>query len=70
MGISGHLDVEDPSVLLRTFSVWLALSSSLGRGGGKIVTWKLQSLPERIDRWMFKISQLGAAAMIIMAFSL
>jgi len=54
----------------RIAAVVIALSSTLGRGGWAIETWKNKSIPERIDRGMYTISQLGAAVLLLLALSL
>lgn len=55
---------------LRIAAVVVALSATLGRGGWEIQTWKGQSIPERIDCGMYKISQIGAAVLLIFVLSL
>lgn len=54
----------------RVAAVVIALSSTLGRGGWAIETWKNKSIPERIDRGMYTISQLGATVLLLLALSL
>jgi hypothetical protein len=54
----------------RVAAVVIALSSTLGRGGWAIETWKNKSIPERIDRGMYTISQLGATVLLLFALSL
>lgn len=55
---------------LRITAMVIALSATLGRGGWDIQTIKGKSLLERIDRGMFAVSQLGATAILILAFTL
>jgi len=55
---------------LRVMAVILALMAALGRGGWAIQTWKGQTVIERIDRGMYMIEQLGAAALLIFAITL
>jgi hypothetical protein len=55
---------------IRIAAVVIALSSTLGRGGWAIETWKNKSIPERIDRGMYTISQLGATVLLLFALSL
>ena len=54
----------------RVAAVIIAISSTLGRGGAGIETWKHESIPERIDRGMYTISQLGATVLLLIALSL
>jgi len=54
----------------RAAAVVVALSSTLGRAGWAIETWKQKSVLERIDRGMYTISQLGATVLLLFALSL
>lgn len=58
------------SLIVRATAVFIALMGALGRGGYKIQTWKGETIIERIDRGMYVLSQLGAAAIVLLAFSL
>ena len=51
---------------LRLFAILLALLSALGRGGWEIQTFKGDTAVERVDRAMYKVGQLGAAALLIL----
>jgi len=66
---SGYPVVKDGH-WIRISAVVIALSSTLGRGGWAIETWKNKSIPERIDRGMYTISQLGATVLLLFALSL
>jgi hypothetical protein len=48
----------------------LALTTALGRGGWTIQTWAGTTVVERIDRGMYVIGQLGAAALLIFVLTL
>lgn len=63
-------DVGGNGYWLRIVAVIIALTATLGRGGWEIQTWNGQSVLERIDRGMFKVSQLGAACLLILVLSL
>jgi cytochrome c biogenesis protein CcdA len=65
----GHSMVRDFH-WTRIAAVVIALSSTLGRGGWGIATWKNNSIPERIDRGMYTISQLSATVLLLFALSL
>jgi hypothetical protein len=56
--------------LIRIVAAVLAPTAALGRGGWQIQTWKGQTLVERIDRGMYKLTQLGAAALLIFVLTL
>ena len=66
----GVIDELSWSLALRSIAVWISLSASLGRGGVHGRTFGSESIPERIDREMFRISRLGTASILILAFSL
>ncbi len=51
----------------RVLAVVIALTATLGRGGWAVTTWKGMTVIERIDRGMFVVGQLGAAALAISA---
>ncbi len=55
---------------LRIAAVILALMAALGRAGWAIQTWKGSTVAERIDRGMYMIEQLGAAALLIFALTI
>ena len=55
---------------LRIGAVILALMAALGRAGWAIQTWKGSTVAERIDRGMYMIEQLGAAALLIFALTI
>src|SRR5262249_38270919 len=55
---------------LRIAAVLFALVAALGRGGWAIQSSKGQTLVERIDRGMYMIEQLGAAAFLMFALTL
>jgi hypothetical protein len=55
---------------LRIAAVMLALTAALGRAGWSIQTWKGTTVVERIDRGMYVIEQLGAAALLIFALTI
>ena len=69
LGLCGHL-LAKGSYWARVAAVVIALSSTLGRGGWAIETWKNKSIPERIDRGMYTISQLGATVLLLFALTL
>lgn len=69
LGFCGHL-LAKGSYWARVAAVVIALSSTLGRGGWAIETWKNKSVPERIDRGMYTISQLGATVLLLFALTL
>ena len=51
---------------LRLLAVFFVLLSALGRGGWGIQTWGDDTVVERVDRAMYWVSQLGAAALLIL----
>jgi hypothetical protein len=55
---------------LRIAAVIMALMAALGRAGWAIQTWKGSTVAERIDRGMYMIEQLGAAALLIFALTI
>ena len=55
---------------LRIAAVVLALMAALGRGGWAIQSWKGNNPVERIDRGLYMIEQLGAAALLVFALTL
>jgi hypothetical protein len=55
---------------LRIGAAMLALVAALGRGGWSIQTYKGATIPERIDRGMYMVEQLGAAAILIFVLTL
>ena len=55
---------------LRVLAVAAALTTVLGRGGWDIQTWDGNTVNERIDRGMYVVGQLGAAALLIFVLSL
>jgi hypothetical protein len=55
---------------LRIAAAMLALTTALGRGGWTIQTWAGTTVVERIDRGMYVIGQLGAAALLIFVLTL
>jgi hypothetical protein len=48
----------------------LALLAALGRGGWQIQSWKEETVVERIDRGMYRIEQLGLAALLVLVLTL
>lgn len=59
-----------PETWIRMIAAILALTAALGRGGWQIQSWNGQTLVERIDRGMYKLAQLGAAALLIFVLTL
>jgi hypothetical protein len=57
-------------ICLRIGAVTLALMAALGRGGWAIQSYKGTTPIERIDRGLYVIEQLGAAALLIFAMTL
>lgn len=55
---------------LRVLAVVVALTAVLGRAGWEIQTWKGITVTERIDRGMYVVGQLGAAALLIFVLTL
>jgi hypothetical protein len=55
---------------LRMAAAFIALTAALGRGGWQIQTWKSQTVVERIDRGMYVLGQLGAAALLVFILTL
>lgn len=55
---------------LRIAAAMLALTAALGRGGWTIQSWDGTTVVERIDRGMYVIGQLGAAALLIFVLTL
>jgi hypothetical protein len=55
---------------LRVGAATMAITATLGRGGWLIQTWKEGTVVERIDRGMYVIGQLGAAALLIFVLTL
>ena len=55
---------------IRIFAVLIALTAALGRSGWDIQTWEGKSVNERIDRSMYFVGQLGAAALLVFALTL
>ncbi len=66
---SGTLEM-DAQDWLRVVAVMAALTAALGRGGWEIETWKGVTIVERIDRGMYVIGQLGAAALLVFILTL
>jgi hypothetical protein len=60
-------DAED---WLRVAAAFVALTAALGRGGWQIQTWKSTRAVERIDRGMYVLGQLGAAALLVFILTL
>ena len=61
----GH-PIPDGWEWLRLLAVSVALLAALGRGGWLIQTWKDDTVIERVDRGMYRVGQLGAAALLIL----
>ena len=55
---------------LRLLAVFFALLSALGRGGWGIQTYGNDTVVERVDRAMYRVSQLGAAALLILIMTM
>jgi hypothetical protein len=55
---------------LRVLAAFVALAATLGRGGWQIQTWKSKTAVERIDRGMYVLGQLGAAALLVFILTL
>jgi hypothetical protein len=55
---------------LRIAAAILALTAALGRGGWAIQTFGGTTVVERIDRGMYVVGQLGAAALLIFVLTL
>lgn len=51
-------------------AVFVALAAALGRGGWRIQTCKSETAAERIDRGMYVLGQLGAAALLVFILTL
>lgn len=60
----------DASDWLRVAAASVALTAALGRGGWQIQTWKSGTVVERIDRGMYVLGQLGAAALLVFILTL
>lgn len=57
-------------IILRMIAIIAALSAALGRGGWEIQSYKGSTIIERIDRGMFKLSQLGAAVFLLIVLTM
>ena len=68
--VCGLANVLQWRYLLRAAAVVLVLTATLGRGGWETQTWGGQAVYERIDRGMWKISQLGASVLLLLALAL
>jgi hypothetical protein len=55
---------------LRIAAAMLALTAALGRGGWAIQSFDGKTVVERIDRGMYRIGQLGAAALLIFVLTI
>lgn len=55
---------------LRIAAAFVALTAALGRGGWQIQTWESETVVERIDRGMYVLGQLGAAALLVLILTL
>jgi hypothetical protein len=55
---------------LRIAAAVLALIAALGRGGWTIQSWSGNNPVERIDRGLYLIEQLGAAALLVFVLTL
>jgi hypothetical protein len=55
---------------LRVLAATVALTAALGRGGWMIQTYHGSSVIERIDRAMYVIGQVGAAALLVLVLTL
>jgi len=60
----------DRNLVIRMIAIIIALSASLGRGGWSIQSVKGSTIIERIDRGMFKISQLGATILLLIVITM
>jgi hypothetical protein len=67
--VSGRAS-PDSQLFSRAAAIVIALSSSLGRGGWRIQSFKGKTVIERIDRGMFVLSQLGATVILLFALTL
>ncbi len=54
---------------LRVAVIIVLLTATLGRGGFAIASWDNNTVIERIDRGMYLIGQLGAAALLLFALT-
>ena len=55
---------------LRVAAVFIVLSATLGRAGWSIQSRKGNNVVERIDRSMYLVTQLGAAALLVFVLTL
>lgn len=60
----------DTNLVIRMIAIIIALSASLGRGGWDIQSVEGSTIIERIDRGMFKISQLGATILLLIVITM
>lgn len=66
----GNIETIDDSFVLRVTASVIAVSGAITRGGWDIQTVTGDTVIERIDNIMFKISQLSAVVILIIAFTL
>ncbi len=55
---------------LRVLAATMALTAAIGRGGWMIQSWDGNTVVERIDRGMYVIGQVGAAALLVFVLTL
>lgn len=55
---------------LRVFAATVALTAALARGTWSIQSWSGTTVVERVDRTIFVVSQLGAAALLVFVLTL
>lgn len=55
---------------LRIAAAFVAITTVLGRGGWQIQTFSSETIVERIDRGMYVLGQLGAAALLVFILTL
>lgn len=60
----------DTKLAIRMIAIVIALSASIGRGGWDIQSVEGSTIIERIDRGMFKISQLGATILLLIVITM
>lgn len=65
----GH-SLQGTRNILRIIGAFIAITATLGRGGWSIQSYKGNTLSETLDRWMYVLGQLGAAAFLVIALGL
>ena len=67
--VAGGLALPGPD-WLRVLAATMALTAAIGRGGWMIQSWGGNTVVERIDRAMYVIGQVGAAALLVFVLTL